>query len=236
MSKEHKIPAEHGDYYCKHWLVLQDGGSDTWLYVCRDSLAYVFIEVLHMVGCCGRDAQSRWDVSVSVVDLFTTSMDQVVDAMRSCGCDEELDFKLELDRLRMAEMLYSCGAKSPMWNEAGGKPTFDSYGNCNEDYDENCPHFRRLRKEAREFAEEKLLADDEQRNHLMDTKVVNAIGQTAREYAGGIEETWNTLRRIRDDPNATPQQKLVLKMYQGAKQTLGAGPVPKDIVEGKSDG
>jgi len=61
------------------------------------------------------------------------------------------------------------------------------------------------------------------------------MGQTAREFAGGTSSLWDTLRRIKDDPNATDEQKLVLKMYQNAGQTLGAGPVPLDIVIGEPD-
>ena len=225
-----KIPTEHGRYYCKDWLELYDGGSDQWLYVCRDSLAYVFIDIMDWPAYCGRDATCRWVASVSMVDLLTISPETIAGSLRSCGFEEELDFKLESDRLRIAEMCFTTGAKAPMWEESGGKVTFDDYGNLNESYDENCPHFRRLRKEAREYAEQELLKDDEYRNELLNTKIVNAIGSTAREMMDG--DIWAPLRRIKEQgEEASKEQRLVLKMYQNAGTTLGAGPAPEDIMK-----
>jgi len=219
-----------GTYYAKRWLTLFDGGSDQWLYVACDGLAYVFIDINDLPANCGRDATSRWAASVSVVDLLSVSPETMASAMEGCGCEDELDFKVAEDRLRLAEMLHSVGSKSPMWNQDGGKVTFDNYGNCEQDYDENCPAFRRLRKEAREYAEAELLQGDEQRNELLDNKVVNAIGMTAREYGNGGQGLWEGLRRIKAQGDAaTPQQQLVLGMYQKAENTLAAGPVPEDL-------
>jgi len=237
VAARNKIPTENGDYYHKHWLVSRDGGSDQWMYVCKDGrpdegkgYSFFFIDINDLPACCGRDATYRWDVSVSVVDIIGADKETVQSALRYVGFDGELDMSLESDRLHLAEILFDHGAKSPVWNEGGGKVTFDDYGNLNESYDDNCPEFRRLRKEAREFCEETLF-NEQSRNHLLDTKIVNAIGQTAREYAGGTQSLWDTLRRIkRQGENATPEQRLVLKMYRGAKQTLGAGPVPGDLL------
>lgn len=221
-----KIPTDHGRYYKGIWLEIYDGGSDQWLWVCRDSLAYIFIEVVDWVAACGKDAEFWFNASVSVVDLLTISPKTVAGAMVSCGCSDELDFKVELDRLRMAEMCFSVGAKAPLWDDYGGVGK-DRFANP----DERHPAFRTLRANARRFAEQELF-DDEKRNHLLDTKVVNKIGNTAREYMSGIEGTWDALRRIKEaGDSATPEQQLVLKMYQGAGQTLGAGPVPADIME-----
>ena len=136
--------------------------------------------------------------------------DTIAGALQCCGYDEPLDLRSESDRLALAEMMFSYGAKSPMWGGEGN-------------------HFDRLRAEARREAE--ALFDDEHRNEALDTRVVNALGQTAREYAAGTEALWSTLRRIKDDPNATDEQKMVLRMYQKCDTTLGAGPVPEDIKE-----
>ena len=228
MAKEHRIPMERGTYYSRNWLTIFDGGSDQWLYACRVGLTYVFVQIMDLPAYCGQDANSRWSVSVALVDLMAISPEAMASAMQSCGCDEPLDFKDESDRLRLAEMLFSHGSKSPAWDKAGGKVTFDNYGNCEQDYDENCPAFRSLRKEAREQAEE-LLTSESAREGAMD-KVVNAIGQTAREYANGADGLWTSLRRIKEaGGEATAEQQMVLGMYQRAENTLGCGPVPEDL-------
>lgn len=226
--KKHKIETNYNArYYAKHWLELFDGGSDQWLYVCRDGLTYVFLEIIDLPGYMGRDAQCRWGASVSVVDLLTISPDAIAGAMRCCGyAGPPLDFRVEADRLQLAEMCFTCGNKATLWCYHGGEVEFDDYGNATKDYGVGCPHFRRLRKEARQYGEE-LLRDSEARDRQLDTLVVNTIGSTAREFMGG--DIWSALRRIRDDDAATPEQKLVLRMYRSAGQTFGAGPVPDDL-------
>jgi len=231
-SKKYRIPTERGNYYCNIWLTLYDGGSDQWLYVCRDGLAYIFIDIIDMPAACGHDADHRWYVRVCVVDLFAIPMTTVASALQSCGYEEPLDFKKEEDRLAIAEMLYSYGASGTLWEGSGGDVSFDNYGNLNESYDENCPHFRRLRKEAREFGKELLSKNDGlYRDELMNTKVVNDIGQTAQEFMIGIGGHWAALHRIKElGDRATPKQQIVLKMYQSAGTTLGAGPVPENLM------
>lgn len=222
-----RIPSEHGSYYKSIWLELADGGSDQWLYVCRDGLAYIFLEVLDYPAVCGRDAPALFDASVCVVDLLTTPLKTIVAARDSCGCDDDLDLKKELGRLQVAEMLFSHGAKSPMWNSNAGVVK-----DLHDRPDESHPAFRKLRAEARRYAEENLFSD-EQRNELLDNTIVNKIGQTAREYAQGADAMWSALRRIKEDgEDASPEQQLVLKMYQNAETTLGAGPIPEDIKKG----
>jgi len=233
-------PTEKGQFYARHWLEMQDGGSGTWLYAARDGsfeegrgFLFFFIEITDLPDACGRDAPARWDCSVSIVDLCSIPESEVESALRCCGApDDELDMTEDEDRLRLAEMLHSYGAKAPMWNESAGSVTFDSYGNCDQCYDEHDPSFRSLKKRARDFCETELF-DDFRRIELLDSTIVNALGQTAREYARGSEGLWDRLREIKNgDPEATDAQKFVLRMYQKAEQTLGAGPVPKDIVEG----
>lgn len=108
-------------------------------------------------------------------------------------------------------------------------PSCEGYGQIDEDSDEDGTAFQSLKRDA--FAETEPLLEAEHRNHLLDTKIVNALGQTAREFAS-TDGLWETLRRIKADPDsATTEQRLMLKMYRGSGQTLGAGPVPSDIVD-----
>jgi hypothetical protein len=228
-----KIPDPWGraKYYKQIWLESEDGGSERWVYVCRQGLAYIFIVIDDLPAAMGRDATSLFGAQVSVVDLATIGPETIASALRSCGYEEELDFKSEKDRFIIADMCRSYGAHAPLWNEDGGRVNIENkYGS----YDEKHPAFRKLRSDARKFAEENLF-HDEARNELLDTKIVNKIGETAREYMNGNEGHWAALRRIKDQgENATPEQKIILKMYQNVGQTLGAGPVPEDIIGKKS--
>ncbi len=223
---KHRIEtgSERSRYYAKKWLELYDGGSDQWLYVAKSGLTYVFIEIIDLVAYCGRDADSQWCASVATVDLMNASPETLYSALRSCGIDDDPpDMSTENGRLAMAEMLFSYGAKSPMWDDCGGKPIPEG-----ESASEHSKAFRSLRFAARHEAEQMLC--DETREHALDTKIVNKIGQTAREYASGTGGLWDALRRIKDSgDNATPGQKLVLGMYSKCEHTLGAGPIPADL-------
>lgn len=192
--------------YCRHWTVLRDGCSD-WLYA-RDAGrgVFIFIEVIDLPAHCGSDAGDiQWVASVDSVDLSSASQDTIAGALDFCGYDGTW----ELTPIVLAEMMHSYGAKSPLWDESASNG------------------FASLRKRARLFADSML--DNETRNEVLDTRIVNQLGQTAREFAGGTDSLWETLRRIKDNPDATQKQKLVLKMYQNVSRTLGAGPVPEDI-------
>ena len=211
-------------YYFKTWLELEDGGSDRWVYVCRDSLAYIFIVIDDLPAVCGRDADALFIANVSVVDLLTASPKTIGSALDSCGYDEEIDFTKESDRLQIAYMMMTCGSRAPMWREQGGKVK------CIHDKpSEMHPAFRTLRANARKYAEENLFFD-EKRNDLMNNTVFNAIGQSPAEFANGADGLWSSLRRIKDNDEASPQQKLILKMYQSAKTTIGVGDVPSDLL------
>jgi len=67
------------------------------------------------------------------------------------------------------------------------------------------------------------------REAALNDRVVNKLGSTARQFMHG--DLWGRLREIRDDPDATEDQKLMLKMYANAGITLGGEPVPKDLKE-----
>ena len=226
--KHLKIPVNNGRYYKGIWLEIFDGGSGQWLWVVRDGLSYIFLEVIDLVEYMGRDATEVWSASVSVVDLITTPLETVASAIRSAGAEDmELDFKKESDRLAIAEMCYSHGAKAPLW-DGFARDIKDIEKERFADRSDHDPEFLKLRKEAREFAE--TLFDEAERNEQLDNKVVNALGQTAREYANGTVALWDSLRRIQalgDD--ATDAQKLMLKMYAGAERTLGGNMIPEDL-------
>lgn len=210
--------------YARHWTVLADGGSDQWLYVRASGSTYVFVEVIDLPAYCGRDADVLFVASVATVDLADASPETVARALDSCGYDEPLDLTVEQDRLALAEMLFSYGAKSPLFELSGGVVR-DPHDRPSERH----PAFMRVRAEARRYAE--TLLDPETRDRELDSRVVNRLGQTAREYARGTSALWDSLRRIRDaGDDATAEQKIVLRMYQKAGQTLGAGPVPVDLM------
>ena len=210
-------------YYARKWLEIYDGGSDTWLYAARSGLTYVFIEIMDYPAAAGRDAEFQWCADVSSVDLESSDPEMIASALGSCGQeDDPPDMSTESGRLALAEMLHSHGAKSPLWDDLAGKPR--------EHAGEHSKDFKAIRAAARRVAEDML--DDAKRDNALDTRIVNKIGQTARQYASGTAGLWDHLRTIRDaGENATPEQKLVLRMYSKCEQTLGAGPIPEDLRE-----
>lgn len=223
---KHRIPMERGTYFARKWLVLQDG-SDQWLYVAKSGLTYVFVELTDLPAYCGSDAGVQWCAQVASVDLASADLDTQAQALQSCGADvDHLDDCSPEERLLcIAEAMFSYGAKSPLWSDGAGKPR-DGASDDSRD-------FRSLRAAARRVAEDML--DDSTRDDVLDSRIVNAIGQTAREFAQGTSGLWDALRRIRDaGDQATPDQQLILKMYAKCEQTLGAGPVPADIREEQS--
>ena len=210
--------------YARNWITLADGGSGNYLYA-REAApgVWLFIEVLDLPDMMGRDATVRWCAQVDVVDIFATSPETIDSAIQSCG-----DWVHEIEGgptpLMLAEVLHSYGAKSPMWSGEAGRV---NEHNFYDSPDERHRPFRDIRAEARREAE--ALLDAQYRDEVLDSRIVNALGQTAREYANGMEGLWSALRRIAADPSASPSQKLVLKMYGAAGQTLGGDAVPDDL-------
>jgi hypothetical protein len=231
----------------KGWDTLEDGGSCRWLYAKEVSgLIFVFIEIDDLVDSCGGDADHRWAAQVSVVDLIQASPDVIASALRSCGWENDavfdvkadggwagainFDIRTEQGRLNLAECLHSYGARSPMYSEDAG-PVIDRGWGPENPYDDSDPYFVRLRARCRRYAEENLF-DKARREELLDTQIVNRIGQTAREYAQGMEGVWAALARVKEDPeSATPEQKLTLRMYQKAGRTLGGDSVPPELLD-----
>ena len=146
----------------------------------------------------------------------------ISDAVNSCGGDWFDEG--ETTPFMLAEVLHSYGTKSPVWSGDAGRL---NEHNFHDSPGEGHRPFRDLRAVARREAE--ALLDADYRDNLLDTKIVNKLGQTAREYAGGTEGLWDSLRRIAANPEATPEQALMLKMYGKAGQTLGGDIVPADL-------
>ena len=235
-------------YWVRHWRVLQDGGSGTWLYMrelagagddCRP--VFVFVEITDMVDACGQDTDLRWYASVNVVEPLRASPETIRQAIESCGwedwnIDSQTGEDLPLpERIRnLAEILHGYGAKCPIWDDTAGPVTEK---NRWDSPDESCRYFRKLRAEARRQAEDLVEKRPNGRYVLagsasddLDTRPVNQMGQTAREFASGTDGLWSALRRIQDaGPDATSEQALVLQMYAACDRTLGGDKIPDDL-------
>lgn len=210
--------------FAHHWTVLADGGSGTYLYAREASPGvFIFIEIMDLPDMMGREAKVRWNATVDVVDVAGAAPETLSRAMKSCGY---WLYKVEggPTPLMWAEVLHSYGAKSPMWSGDAGRVNKHNY--YDRPGEEHRP-FRDIRAAARREAE--ALLDSDYRDNLLDTRIVNKLGQTAREYAGGPGAMWGTLRRIAANPEATPEQALMLTLYAGARRTLGGDVVPADL-------
>jgi hypothetical protein len=205
---------------------------------------YLFIEIVDMVDACGRDMLDQLDLSgeVYLVEPSRYSARDLNSAFQSCGWEGIKDVIEEFVEtsnetqpnraaipdigLLYADFLRSYGNKSPLYSASGGRIVTEK--NMHDGVDERRVYalLRELLVEANQY-----IADTTVLQATLDTKVVNKMGQTSREFAGGIDSTWDTLRRIQGmGDKATPAQKLVLKMYTNAGQTLGGDKVPLDIV------
>lgn len=214
---------------------------------------YLFIEIIDMVDACGKDMLEQLDLSgkVYLVEPGRYGARDLNSAFQSCGWDgikdmveefvdsgddveddDETSSETQPNRgaipdigLLYADFLRSYGHKSPLHSASGGRIVTEK--NLHDGVDERGVRalLRELLVEANQY-----IADNTALQATLDTKVVNKTGQTSREFAGGIDSTWDTLRRIQDmGDEATPAQKLVLKMYKNAGQTMGGDKVPLDI-------
>lgn len=211
---------------------------------------YLFIEIQDMVDACGRDMLGQLDLSgeVYLVEPGRYGARDLYRVYQSCGWDGIKDMVEEFVEtsnessneaqpnrgaipdigLLYADLLRNYEHKSPLHSASGGRIVTEK--NLHDGVDESSKGFSSLLRELLVEANQ-YIADNTVLQATLDTKVVNKMGQTSREFAGGIDSTWDTLRRIQDmGDNATPAQKLVLKMYKNAGQTLGGDKVPLDIV------
>ena len=209
------------------WKSLADGGSDQWLWYTQpkgSGLVFIFIEIIDLPAYMGSDATAQWSAQVSIVDLATASPDTIGSAIQSSGWEDmPTDLRTPEARLALAECLRSYGASAPMWSQDNGVPISERSFRS-----DTSKAFLSLRAAARREAESYL--DEQTRESTLDSRIVNAIGQTAREYAAGTEGLWGALRRIKENPEgATEAQRICLRMYGACETTLGAGPIPADL-------
>ena len=213
----------------RKWKELYNGGSDVWLWVAQDSLVCVFVEIIDLPAHYGRDATAQWCASVDSVDLGTTSLETLAGALRSCGWEDMADLSAPRRLIALAECLHSYGARSPLWSADAGEVAFDGYGNLIDpdgemfDPDEDGPEFQNLKAQA--FAEAETLLDKSYRDEQLDTRIVNRLGQTAREYADP-DGFWDALRRIAANPEATDDQRVILATYRACDKTLDGTQIP----------
>lgn len=214
------------EYYKKDWLVLEDGGSGTWLYAVSSGMTYVFIKIDDMIDACGykeaKQMEGLFCGSVRIVDLLIVNNETIASSLQSVGLDKAIDITKTEDRLEIAMACLTYGACANVWEELRGKVT-ETYRHNGPD--EKHPAFRSLRSDARKEAIKYF--NEEVRNDHLNNTVGNAIGSTLSEMMNA--DFYSALRRVKNDPNATDNQKLVLKMYQNSDRTLDGKEVPKDI-------
>lgn len=205
----------------QHWTKLEDGGSGRWLWARRlSSQRFLFVAIDDALECEGKGAEVWFYGQTSLVDLAEVSAKQVSSALESIGYEPDDE---PLPPLYLAQALHDYGTKAPLWDGSSARigKSADRYSSP----DERSPIFIRFAAAARNAANDFAAGDES----ALD-RVVNGIGQTAREYARGTEGLWDRLREIKANPDAaTPGQQLILRLYQRAETTLGAGPIPADL-------
>ena len=150
------------------WQTWEDGGSDRWVYARQmppiPCGIWHIIRIDDMDGVCGRvcgrdnEEQPRYAAELVEVDLAIIPEESVEAALRSCGWDDTPDTEVAL-----IECLSSYGCYSPLASSAGSN----------------------LRALERQMRRESRAAEDPERHAALMARPVNAIGQTAREYAMG---------------------------------------------------
>lgn len=220
-----KIETEYSKkehYYKQDWLEVENGGSGRWLYAMAEGMRFTFIRVDDLVDSCGREAWALFHASVHIVDLEDMPLETIADVAKSHDLDSDVfDLSNVENRIHLAEACLGHGASAKLWQESGGKvtKTFEFGG-----HDERHPAFRKLRSDARKFA--MTLADNETRETEMG-KTANAIGSTHREMMRG--DIYSAMFRAKDNPDATSEQKLVLKMYSKCERTLDGKAIPEGL-------
>lgn len=209
------------------WKTLQDGGSYTWLYSKEIDGAWLFIEITDMVDACGRDAQYLYYAELSAVLPDEVGIEDTTRALQSVGF-EGLGIDLDLTPAILAEVLHEYGCKAPLWSAEAVPLPEDVDAVDWPEPDEDSDEFKSLLSDALREAEA-AATDLETR---LDSGTVNKIGQTPREFMSGTEGLWDALRRIQNDPEATAEQKIILKMYGACESTLSGSTIPSDIKGG----
>lgn len=203
------------------WTQLDDGGSGTWTWVREVSpLRFLFIRIDDAVDACGAGADTQFYADTNLVDLGELDPADVAKAISG----------LENDEPGPMWIAYCCrtyGLHAPLWSGDSGPMPTDPKRRSEVKWNrpsDTSPMFIRLASAARKAAETFLAGDES----ALD-RVVNAVGQTAREYAQGISGLWAALERIKNDSEASAEQKTVLRMYQKCEHTLSGDTIPPTL-------
>jgi hypothetical protein len=167
------------------WIQLEDGGSGRWLYIKPVPQGTLFLVIEDAIELCGKEAATYFYGSLALVDPSEVSETDQQLALSFMGCEHD-DPTAEVVTIA----LFEYGAKAPLHNDDSG-PMPKRFSQCWDGYSvpsETSRYFTslraRLRKAARDFESNPDAALD---------KVVNAVGQTARQYARGVHGLWDTL-------------------------------------------
>lgn len=221
-----------------------------------EQTSYLFVKIIDMVNACGNDTLGQpsmvgevWLVSPS--DHGHAQMDRV---FRSCGwrecvqtiqdwldenqvdaCDGD-DPEIIIDRpdflakppkydigQMFAEMLESYGCKANLHSSVSDDTVTEKnfYNGLNEEGRPFKALLRELLVTANEYA-----ADAAKLNDTLDTKIVNRLGQTARQAASGdVQGYLVTLKNSIPMSELTPAQRIIMKMYGVSTHTLDGTPI-----------
>jgi hypothetical protein len=182
------------------WKELQDGGSDTWLWILElSSSTFLAVEVDDLPDE-GKE-YPRYAGQLVYVDIDWESR---YEALRSCGQDEAGEYPAE----SLVEMMVGHGAKAPLKSLNSRYRGEDSWK----------PVGAALRAEGNRVARDPGLLEA-----LLST-VVNPIGSSALEYGNGTD-----IRAIvkRSLVEGRPGIEVVAKMY-GIQDPRRPRPIPVD--------
>lgn len=212
-----------GAYYRKFWLELQ-AGDGTWLWAISDGRWYIFLRMLDLEEYGGSEMKGELCTEVMVVNEELTPLKHITAALQSSGMSNS-DIILN-DRLAVATALLEHGCYAPAYSEVVTTAK-------DEPFHETHVKFRTARKEAADFVKDNLL-DDAKREKYLSERTVNKIGQSAAQYAewdgyGNGMSFFDKLREIRDNPDKSEDQRLLLQMYGNADHTLGGVKIPPDL-------
>jgi hypothetical protein len=229
-----KIELSGGEYLKGIWLI-EDHGDGRWVWACttrldNDVVGYLFIKITDFADAVGhkdaREAGFYWTAELCLVVPSLVSEEGKKSALTSCGYSVEKE-EGWINDYGLACILLSYGTSARLWDGCGGSvPKEKEKWQQRNKHD---PAFMRLRKEARLAAE--ALPEGKALDEYLKANVQNDLGMTAWEALRGTEGHWDAFRRINENPSgSTDAQRLVLKMYKNTGNTLGAGPVPLDIM------
>jgi hypothetical protein len=127
----------------------------------------------------------------------------------------------------LAEMLESYGHKAHLHSSVSDDTVTEK--NIYSDIDEKGRPFKALLRELLTVANE-YATDADKLNHTLDHKIVNRLGQTARQAASGdVQGYLVALKNSVPLSELTPEQRIVLKTYGVSTHTLDGTPIDPQL-------